>query len=135
MFKLVALLYFVLFGEPLLNNNYFLSMHLNLKSFSDSSIIFFLSFVWMNYILKNKKNYFQIIFLICVALHDVFFPVLFYLINLICVSISIIFCLNKKDILIKTFSKHYRVYVSSFEIKYFDVYLSLNFSSFVFRYH
>jgi hypothetical protein len=56
-----------------------------------------------------------------------FFPILFYLINLICVSISIIFCLNKKDILIKTFSKHYRVYVSSFEIKYFDVYLSLDF--------
>ena len=88
----------------------------------------------MNYIFKNKKNYFQIIFLICVALHDVFFPVLFYLINLICVSISIIFCLNKKDILIKTFSKHYRVYVSSFEIKYFDVYLSLDFSGFAFRY-
>jgi hypothetical protein len=56
-----------------------------------------------------------------------FFSILFYLINLICVSISIIFCLNKKDILIKTFSKHYRVYVSSFEIKYFDVYLSLDF--------
>jgi len=56
-----------------------------------------------------------------------FFSILFYLINLICVSISIIFCLNKKDILIKTFSKHYRVCVSSFEIKYFDVYLSLDF--------
>jgi hypothetical protein len=44
MFKLVALLYLVLFRESLLNNNYFLSMHLNLKSFSDSSIIFFLIF-------------------------------------------------------------------------------------------
>jgi hypothetical protein len=130
MFKLVALLYFVLFGEPLLNNNYFLSMHLNLKSFSNSSIIFFYLLYEWTIFLKIKN-----IVLICVALHDVFFPVLFYLINLICVSISIIFCLNKKDILIKTFSKHYRVYVSSFEIKYFDVYLSLNFSSFVFRYH
>jgi hypothetical protein len=129
MFKLVALLYFVLFGEPLLNNNYFLSMHLNLKSFSNSSIIFFYLLYEWTIFLKIKN-----IVLIFVALHNVFFPILFYLINLICVSISIIFCLNKKDILIKTFSKHYRVYVSSFEIKYFDVYLSLDFSGFAFRY-
>jgi hypothetical protein len=41
MFKLVALLYFALLREPVVNNNYFLGMHLNLKSFSDLSIIFF----------------------------------------------------------------------------------------------
>ena len=72
----------------------FLVIHLNLKSFSNSSIIV-LSFVWMKFIFENKKNYFKIIFLICAALHDFFF-LLFYLINLICVSISIIVYLNKK---------------------------------------
>jgi hypothetical protein len=47
-------------------------MYLNLKSFSDSSIIlFFLSFVWMNFIFE--KFFFQIIFPIYAALHDVFF--------------------------------------------------------------
>jgi len=51
----------------------FLVKHLNLKIFYDSSIIFFLSFIWMNFIFENKKNYFQIIFLICATLHDDFF--------------------------------------------------------------
>jgi hypothetical protein len=45
---------------------------------------------------ENKKFYFQIIFIIYTALHDGFFPLLFYSINLICVSISVIVCLNKK---------------------------------------
>jgi len=44
-------------------------------------------------------------------LHN-FFPLLFYLINLICLSISIIVCLNKKNILIKKFSKHNKVNIS-----------------------
>jgi hypothetical protein len=41
-----------------------------------------------------------------------FFPLLFYLINLICLSISIIVCLNKKIILINKFSKHNKVNIS-----------------------
>ena len=57
-----------------------------------------------------------------------FFFFFFYLINLICASISIIIFLNK-------FSKYNRVNVSSFEIKYLDLYPSLDFLSFIFRYH
>jgi hypothetical protein len=41
-----------------------------------------------------------------VKLCIMFFPLLFYLINLICLSISINVCLNKKIILINKFSKH-----------------------------
>ena len=41
-----------------------------------------------------------------------FFPLLFYLINLICLSISINVCLNKKIILINKFSKHNMVNIS-----------------------
>jgi len=63
--------------------------------------IFFLSFLKMNFIFKIKNIYFHIIFLICVVLQDFF---LFYSINLICVSISIII-LYKKLILINKFSK------------------------------
>jgi len=54
----------------------FLVMHLNLKSFYNSSIIVFLSFIWMNFIFENK-------FFLCVALLDVVFFLLFYSINLI----------------------------------------------------
>ena len=59
----------------------------------------------MKFIFENKKKYFQIIFLISAALHSIF-PLLFYSIKLICISISIIVCLNKKIILINKFSKH-----------------------------
>ena len=41
--------------------------------------------------------------------------------------IFIIVWLNKKIILINKFSKHNRVNVTSYEIKYIDLYLSLNF--------
>ena len=65
-----------------------------------------------------------------------FFPLLFYSINLICVSISIIICLNKyKIILINKFNKYNWVNILSFEIKYFNLCLSHNFSSFIFKYH
>jgi hypothetical protein len=74
--------------------------------------------------------YFQIIFLICVALHNFF---LFYSINLTSVSIFIIIWLNEKNILINKFSKHNRVNVSSCEIKYFNLHLSLNLSKFIFE--
>jgi hypothetical protein len=57
----------------------------------------------------------------------VFFSLLFYSINLICVSISIIICLNKKIILINKYSKHNQVNISSFKIKYYDLKLSLDF--------
>jgi hypothetical protein len=40
-FKLVLILHFILLRESFLNDNYFLVMHLNVKSFSDSSIILF----------------------------------------------------------------------------------------------
>jgi len=86
----------------------------------------------MNFIFEKK--YFQIIFLIYAALYD-FFPLLFYSINLICVSISIIICLNKKIILINKFNKHNRINIPSFKIKYLDLYLSLDFSSSIFKYH
>jgi hypothetical protein len=51
-----------------------------------------------------------------------------------CVSISIIVWLNKTIILTKKFRKHNRIYVSSYKIKYFDLHLFLDFSSFVFSY-
>ena len=58
MFKLVLLLFFVLFGKSLLNDNYFFSCAFKFEVFSDASI-FFLSFVWMNFIFKSKKNIFS----------------------------------------------------------------------------
>jgi hypothetical protein len=67
--------------------------------------------------------------LIYAALHDIFFSFLCYLINLMYASISIIVWLNKKIILINKFSKHNRVYVLSYEIKYLNLYLSINFSN------
>jgi hypothetical protein len=66
---------------------------------------------------------------------DVLFSFLFCSINLICISISIIICLNKKNILIIEFSKHNQINVSSFEIEYLNLLLSLDFLSFIFRYH
>ena len=83
----------------------------------------------MNFIFFNFF-YFQIIFLICVALHNFF---LFYSINLTSVSIFIIIWLNEKNILINKFSKHNRVNVSSCEMKYFNLHLSLNFFKFIFE--
>jgi hypothetical protein len=43
----------------------FLVMHLNLKSFYYSSIILFLSLVWMNFIFENKKIFSYNIFNMC----------------------------------------------------------------------
>jgi len=86
----------------------------------------------MNFIFENKKNYFYIIFITCAALHD--FLHLFYSINLICISIFIIVCLNKKIILINKFSKQNRVNVLSFKIKYLDTHVS-QFFKFFFSYH
>ena len=61
------------------------------------------------------------IFLICAALHNIFF-LFFYSINLMCI------------ILINKFSKHNRVNVSSYKIKYFNMHMSLDFSGFIFNY-
>ena len=83
----------------------------------------------MNFIFENKKNYFYIIFITCTALHD--FLHLFYSINLICISIFIIVCLNKKIILINKFSKQNRVNVLSFKIKYLDTHVSQFFKFFL----
>jgi hypothetical protein len=63
------------------------------------------------------------------------FFVLFYSINLIRVFISIMIWLIKKIILIKKFSKRNWKNISSFDIKYFDIHLSLDFLIFIFRYH
>jgi hypothetical protein len=64
-----------------------------------------------------------------------FSPLLFYLINLICIYISIIVCLNKKIILINIFRKYNQINILSFKIKYLDLYMSLDFISFIFTYH
>jgi hypothetical protein len=42
MFKLVLLLFFVLFGKSLLNDNYFFSCAFKFEVFSDASIFFFI---------------------------------------------------------------------------------------------
>ena len=55
-----------------------------------------------------------------------FFSPLFYSINLICVSIFIIVCLNKKIILTNKFSKYNRVNISSFKIKYLNLNLHVS---------
>jgi len=57
---------------------------------------------------------------------------LLYSINLICVSISIIFCLNKKIIFINKFRKHNWINISVYEIKYLDVFLSISFFIFIY---
>jgi hypothetical protein len=56
-----------------------------------------------------------------------FFFLLFYSINLICVSISIIIYLNKKTIITNKFSKYNWVNIMACKIKYFDLHLSFNF--------
>jgi hypothetical protein len=57
---------------------------------------------------------------------------LLYSINLIYVSISIIFCLNKKIIFINKFRKHNWINISVYKIKYLDVHLSVSFFNFIF---
>jgi len=94
MFKLVNILSFILFGKLLLNNNYFFSCVFKFEEFFFIHLYFFYLLHRWTIFLKIKK-YFQIIFLICVALQDVFLPLLFYSINLIYISIYIIICLNK----------------------------------------
>ena len=133
MFKLVHLLSFILFKKLLLNYEYFVSYVLFEKFFWFIYIFFYLSYGWTLF-LKIKKLLSYIISNMCSHAWCFFF-LLFYSINLICVSISIIICLNKEIILINKFSKHNRVNVSSFEIKYLDLHPSLDFSSFIFRHH
>jgi len=133
-FKLVRFISFILFEESLLNDNYFLSYKFKFKEFFLIHLYFFFIFSIDEFYFWKQKKYVQIIFLICAVLHD-FFLFLFYSINLICVSIFIIICLNKKIILTNKFSKYNRVNISSFKIKYLNRHLSLNFSSFIFKYH
>jgi hypothetical protein len=56
-------------------------MHLHLKFFSDSSI-FFLSFVWMDFIFKNNKKIFLDNIYNVQYCMMFFFHILFYSINL-----------------------------------------------------
>ena len=64
----------------------------------------------------------------------IFLSFLFYSINVIYALISIIVFLNKKIVLINKFNKHNQINILSFEIKYLHLYLSLDFSSFIFKY-
>jgi hypothetical protein len=57
---------------------------------------------------------------------------LFYPINLMCVYIFIIVWLNNMIILINKISKHNCVDVTSCEIKYLNLYVSLDFLNFYF---
>ena len=74
------------------------------------------------------KIYFLMIFLISATLHNIFLP--FILFNKFYVSISFYY----KLILINKFIKHNRVNVSCCAIKYLDLYLFLDFCTFVFIY-
>jgi hypothetical protein len=107
-------------------------MHLIFEEvFSYSSIYIYIYLYRLTLFFKIKIIYFQIIFLICVTLH-IF--ILFYSINLKCVSFSIIVWLNKKIILINKFHEYNRESILSCKIKYLDLYLSLDFSCFIFTY-
>ena len=128
LFKLVPLLFFILFGEPFLNYNYFFNYAFKFEDFFLFIYIFFIFCMGG----KNKKTLFSdnIPNIYSFAW---FFFLLFYLINLICVIISIIVCLNKKIILTNKFTKHNRVNVPSFEIKYLNLHLS-RFFKFILKY-
>jgi hypothetical protein len=76
----------------------------------------------MKFIFENKKLFLDNISNMC-SLALCFFLILFYSINLICVSISIISIivyLNKLINLINKFIKHIKVNIPSFYIKYLD---------------
>jgi len=75
------------------------------------------------------KFYFLMIFLIFATLHNIFLPSILF--NKFYVFISFYY----KLILINKFIKHNRVNVSCCAIKYLDLYLSLDFCTFVFIYH
>ena len=62
----------------------------------------------------------------------VIFLFLFYSINLICVSISIIVYLNDKIILINKFSKYNQINILSFEIKCLDLHIFFEIFKFYF---
>jgi hypothetical protein len=68
-FKLPPILFFILFEEPFLNDEYFLVILLNLKSFSNPSIFLIWTIIYIYIYI-----YIQIIFLIWTVLHNVFFP-------------------------------------------------------------
>lgn len=54
-FGLIISIFFRFFREFISNKNCFLVIHLNLKSFSNSSIYFFDSFICMEFIFESKK--------------------------------------------------------------------------------
>ena len=68
--------------------------------------------------MKIKNIYFQIIFLICVVLHDIFFTFILF---------------NQFNVCLFLISNQFNVL--SCEIKYLDLYLSLDLSNFIFSYH
>jgi hypothetical protein len=108
-------------------------MHLHLKFFSDSSIFFYLLYGWILFLKIIKKIFLDNIYNVQYCM--MFFFSHFILFDqFIRVFIFIIICLNKKIILINKFSKHNRMNVSSFNIKYFNLHLFFNSSSFIFRY-
>jgi len=118
-FRLISLLSFMLFRKPIWNDNYFLIIHLIFDEiFMINLYIFNLLYRWTLF-LKIKRNLFSNN-IYNMYNFTYFFFLFFYSINLICVFIFIIVWLDKKIILINKFSKHNRLNVTSFKIKYFD---------------
>ena len=62
------------------------------------------------------------------------FPCIFFQ-SISCVSIYIIVCLNKNIILTNKVIKHNRVKHPCSEVKYLDLYMSINFFIFIYIYH
>jgi len=99
--KLILILSFILFKEPLLIGDYFFGYAFNfLRGFSDSSIIYFYFFYRWTLFLKIKKLFLDNIFNMCsLTWYFFFFFIIFN--QFMCVCVSIIVWLNKKIILIK----------------------------------
>jgi hypothetical protein len=123
-FRLICLFSFMLFRKSIWNDDYFLIVHLIFEEIFMINLYFFNLLYRQTLFLKIKINLFSNNISNMSSLTYYFF-LLFYLINLICVSIFIIVWLNKKIILIKKFNKYNRVNVKSYEIKYFNLHSSL----------
>jgi hypothetical protein len=137
-FFLCLFVILICFFINILINNIFLFCFVCRALLNGDFFCYFVCFYFLNRIFLLVYNFFftgklylkikllpYIIYnMFSIALY--FFSLLFYSVNLTCMSIFIIVQLNKKIILIKKFRKYDRVNILFYEVKYLDLCMSLD---------
>jgi hypothetical protein len=124
---------------PFLNGYYFLIILEMFNFLIDGydSFVIFIYFIYIKFIFRNKKYLFRTIFLIYAALFllisyniYIFYKMFFFFILFNKSYVGVYFYF--KLILINKIIKHKQVNDPYYDIKYLDLYLSLNFFNFIF---